>query len=115
MLFKETGIFKTVAMPDATSSTFMILFVATVGLLALVVAILLGISRRLWRMERMLGEESARREDADPGPLPAETSAGGAFETFLSEDPEHRKLPKREQFAAYRRWRQENGLNWSNR
>ena len=102
-------------MPDATSSTFMILFVATVGLLTLVVAILLGISRRLWRMERMLGEESTRREDADPGPLPAETSAGGAFETFLSEDPEHRKLPKREQFAAYRRWRQENGLNWSNR
>lgn len=102
-------------MPDAASSTFMILFVATVGLLATVVAILLGISRRLMRMERMHSEESARKEDADAGPLPSETSAGGAFETFLSEDPSRRKLPKSEKFAAYRRWRQENGLNWSNR
>lgn len=102
-------------MPDTASSIFMILFVATVGLLVLVVAILLGISRRLMRIERMHSEESARREDADAGPLPSETASGGAFETFLSEDPERRNIPKREQFAAYRRWRQENGLNWSSR
>ena len=40
------------------------------------------------------------------------TSAGGAFEMFLAEEPARRKLPKREQFADYRKWRQEKGLNW---
>jgi hypothetical protein len=100
-------------MPDSASSTLLILFISTVGLLVLLAGILLGISRRLCRMERMLGEEYGPRQE-DPGPLAAETSAGGAFETFLSEDPSRRNLPKGEQFAAYRRWRQENGLNWSN-
>jgi hypothetical protein len=37
----------------------------------------------------------------------------GAFEEFLGEDPERRKLEKREQFAAYRKWRKERGLNWA--
>ncbi|MEI7956404.1 MAG: hypothetical protein WCJ66_14650 [Verrucomicrobiota bacterium] len=36
----------------------------------------------------------------------------GEFETFLAEDPARQKLSKGEQFSAYRRWRQEKGLNW---
>jgi hypothetical protein len=43
-----------------------------------------------------------------------ETSPGGAFEVFLGEDPSRREMAKGEQFSAYRRWRQEKGLNWSN-
>lgn len=44
----------------------------------------------------------------------AETPSGGAFEIFLSEEPSRRALTKSEQFAAYRQWRQEKGMNWSN-
>lgn len=101
-------------MPDASSSTSMILFISTVGLLALLVGILLGISRRLSRIERLWFEERRLKQESDAAPLPAETAIGGAFETFLSEDPNRRNMGKGEQFAAYRRWRQENGLNWSN-
>ena len=34
------------------------------------------------------------------------------FLVFLSEDSQRRQLPKREQFAAFRAWRKEKGLNW---
>jgi hypothetical protein len=47
---------------------------------------------------------------AEPTPKPA-TDVG--FKKFLAEDPARRKLPKREQFEAYRKWRRAKGLNWS--
>lgn len=34
------------------------------------------------------------------------------FALFLEEDPARRELPKKEQFAAFRKWREEKGLNW---
>lgn len=34
------------------------------------------------------------------------------FAEFLAENPARRELPKKEQFAAFRRWREEKGLNW---
>lgn len=34
------------------------------------------------------------------------------FAEFLAEDPARKSLPKKEQFAAFRRWREEKGLNW---
>ena len=34
------------------------------------------------------------------------------FEEFLEEDSSRRDLPKKEQFAAFRQWREEKGLNW---
>jgi hypothetical protein len=37
---------------------------------------------------------------------------GRWFAEFLAEDPSRRDLPKKEQFAAFRRWREEKGLNW---
>ena len=42
-----------------------------------------------------------RDTSAGNPPPPEETSPGGAFETFLNEDPARRKLPKSEQFAAF--------------
>lgn len=39
--------------------------------------------------------------------------SGGLFQEFLSEDPERGKLPKSEQFAAFRQWRKDKGLSWS--
>ena len=34
------------------------------------------------------------------------------FAAFLEEDPSRKELPKKEQFAAFRKWREEKGLNW---
>lgn len=34
------------------------------------------------------------------------------FAEFLEEDPARRELPKKEQFAEFRRWRDKKGLNW---
>jgi hypothetical protein len=101
-------------MSEFFSSTVMILLSTAVGLLVLLLAMIIGVSRRLARIERWLVESENRQGSAESAPTPAETSAGGAFETFLKEDPARRKLPKGEQFAEYRRWRQENGMNWSN-
>ena len=42
-----------------------------------------------------------------------EIPAGTHYEQFLNEEPERRRLPKKEKFKAYRAWRTEKGLNWS--
>ncbi|MEK7950602.1 hypothetical protein [Luteolibacter soli] len=34
------------------------------------------------------------------------------FAEFLAEDPSRRELPKKEQFAQFRQWRDQKGLNW---
>lgn len=84
-----------------------------VGLLILALLLLWRILSRLDRIERLISS-APKAATHDPAPSAAETSAGGAFEAFLSEDPARRALTKSEQFAAYRDWRQEKGLNWSN-
>ena len=101
-------------MPEFESSTVVILLRPVLGLLVLLLLVLFGISRALFRIEKRLAEGTGRQATHESTPSLAETSAGGAFETFLSEDPARRKLTKGEQFAEYRRWRQENGMNWSN-
>lgn len=101
-------------MPEFTSSTVVILLASILGVLLLIFIALLGISRNLAVMVRRQAEPQSREEATTGTPSAAETSAGGAFETFLREDPARRKLAKGEQFAAYRKWRQENGLNWTN-
>ena len=113
-LLKAAGLPHTPAMPETDSSTVIILLASTLGLMVLLMGMVIGISRRLKRIEKRVAEGLVREEPPDAAPSHAETSAGGAFETFLKEDPARRALPKSEQFAAYRRWRQENGLNWSN-
>lgn len=95
-------------------STLVILLSSCVGLLVLVVLVIFRISSRLARIERIVTQGDIRPAVAETGLSSAETSAGGAFEIFLSEDPSRRKLPKGEQFSAYRQWRQEKGMNWSN-
>lgn len=46
---------------------------------------------------------------------PIQAPPGTPFEKFLEEDPQRRLLGKKEQFASYRRWRAEKGLNWNNK
>lgn len=101
-------------MPEPDAPTVVILLASTVGLLVLLLVMVLGIFRRLARIERRLAAGVSRQASAESAPSPAETSTGGAFETFLNEDAARRALTKGEQFAAYRQWRQANGLNWSN-
>jgi hypothetical protein len=92
-----------------------ILIYSAVGFLLLLLMFAWWLCVRLGRIEKMLASLASRVEPAPNVQPPAiETQPGGAFEMFLSEDPQRRKLPKGEQFAAYRRWRQEKGLNWSN-
>ncbi|MCX8496800.1 MAG: hypothetical protein ORN51_11515 [Akkermansiaceae bacterium] len=95
-------------------STLAILLATCAGLLGLATVFLYQITRGLALIMQFLSEERVRGGTPQAAPSVAETSSGGAFEAFLSEDPSRRKLGKKEQFAAYRQWRQENGMNWSN-
>ncbi len=100
-------------MPDSDASTT----VATLlwlyaGLLVLVMMLFFRISWRLARIETLVTQIKSRPETAEQAPSAGETSQGGAFEAFLSEDPSRRNLAKSEQFSTYRKWRQENGMNW---
>ncbi len=101
-------------MPESEAPTFVILLSSCAGLLVLVLFMTFRLSRRLSRIESLLGQSASHPESSGSVPSEAETSSGGAFEVFLSEDPARRELRKGEQFSAYRRWRQEKGLNWSN-
>ena len=101
-------------MPESEGSTLVILLSSCAGLLVLALFMIFRISARLSRIESLLAQSTSHPESPESAPSAVETSSGGAFEAFLSEDPGRRQLTKGEQFSAYRRWRQENGLNWSN-
>jgi hypothetical protein len=104
-------------MPESGASTIVILLSACVGMLFLLVLIALRIGGRLLRIERLLGQQMHKDDDAALRQVLTAVPApetGGAFEEFLSEDPARRKMVKSEQFAAYRQWRQSRGMNWRN-
>lgn len=109
-IFRDSGM----PPPEIDLSTLVILLSACVCLLVIVILVALRISSRLARIERQLTPGQSRHVATESALSAAETSAGGAFEMFLSEDPVRRSLPKGEQFSAYRHWRQEKGMNWSN-
>lgn len=100
-------------MPDTDQTTAIVLLAICLVLGLLTVALIVRISSRLSALERRLGGQSITPEATGETPSIAETSAGGAFELFLSEDPSRRELSKGEQFAAYRKWRQDKGMNWA--
>jgi len=100
-------------MQDTNSQIVVILLFSVLGLLILTALLLFRILRHLRRIEQSLENPISSYGTYEPPPSPVETAAGGAFETFLSEDASRRSLSKGEQFSAYRQWRQERGLNWS--
>ncbi len=83
------------------------------GLLFLVLLAIYSVSNRLGRVERLLAVKSEAKSSPEPISA-AEAAPGGPFEAFLDEDASRRSLTKKEQSAAYRKWRQEKGMNWSN-
>ncbi len=77
------------------------------------VKIVASLRRLEGRMQRADAERSQNEEKSEwEG---STETADSAFDRFMVEDTSRRHLPKREQFEAYRRWRQENGMNWNGR
>jgi hypothetical protein len=93
----------------------------TVSLLAMSITVsvvllfvMLRILKRLERIELRGNRKETELASTPDAPPAIETSPGGAFEMFLEEDSARLKMTKSEQFKAYRKWRQEKGMNWSN-
>ena len=87
-----------------------ILLAVCSGLLVSILLAVIRNGRSLRGIERALQSRDTARTSAV---VAAGTSPRrGEFETFLAEDPARQKLTKGEQFSAYRRWRQDKGLNW---
>jgi hypothetical protein len=101
-------------MSESDARMVMNLLFSVLGMLALLLVLAVGILRRLKRIGLRLMELQQSRQGGESAPVAADIAAGGAFEMFLSEDAVRRELPKSEQFAEYRKWRQERGMNWSN-
>jgi len=100
-------------MTDAISSTELILLTAILGVLLLLTLILTRISNNLTRVSKQLHNVTNRMEGPSTEGLDTRQESLGAYETFLGEDPERLKLPKKERFRLYRIWRKEKGLNWT--
>jgi hypothetical protein len=100
-------------MPEPETQMTVVLLSTCVGLLVLMFSLMFWIARRLSRIERLIARDHGPLEVVEHATSSAESSTGGAFEVFLSEDLERRALTKGEQFAAYRQWRQKKGMNWS--
>lgn len=101
--------------------SFTILCYITVALLALMLIVLIQISVTISSASqqrkkqgalngRTVSSEDFLEETETPS---IEVGPGTPFEEFLNEDPQHRTLPKKDQFKSYRKWRAEKGLNWS--
>ncbi|MCW1914617.1 hypothetical protein OJ996_13600 [Luteolibacter sp. GHJ8] len=81
--------------------------------------LLLQVARLSGKVGRLMRQLASRESfpvhgaDADlAGRKEAVSDQKNWFEVFLNEDPQRRELPKKEQFAAFRQWREERGMNW---
>lgn len=97
-----------------TPVSILILLSCCVGLLLVALVSIYKIFKKLARIENLLSHNAGYPEVVELTSSSGETPGGGAFEAFLNEDASRRALTKSEQFAAYRQWRQEKGMNWSN-
>lgn len=101
-------------MPDATSSTQLILLTAIIGILLVLALILTRISANLVRISRQFHDFSKKTDTSSvskSGEMREQEIS--AYEIFLNEDSKRRKLPKKDRFELYRLWRKEKGLNWT--
>lgn len=66
---------------------------------------------RLRRIERRLASGNAPASGLQR--VKSDSKEGQRlFDKWLDEDPSRRELPKKEQFAGFRQWRAEQGMNW---
>ncbi len=88
-----------------------LLLIVAVSLMVVLVLLSVVVLRRLGRLQKQLGSSQvAHRESHQPV---QEVGSGSAFDEFLNEDPKRQTLTKSEQFAEFRKWRKEKGMNWS--
>lgn len=105
-------------MPEEIAQHLVTAVAVVAVLVGLHLLVALRIATRLARIERRLAAAHEEQQAAlHPVESLVERKAANRenkqmFRKFLEEDPERRKLPKKEQFEGYRRWRQERGLNW---
>jgi len=87
-----------------------------ISLLAIILIALLWHGFLLLRIARSLEQPVSKRILAAESEAPStnpETPPVTAFDRFLAEDPARQQLGKKEQAAAYRVWRKEQGLTWN--
>jgi hypothetical protein len=87
-----------------------VLFLQLVGFI-----VMLAMSGNVKRLMRWAASQESHpsSKDKELAELKEENSEQKhLFAEFLAEDPERRELPKKEQFAEFRRWRERKGLNW---
>jgi len=89
-----------------------------VFLLILILILLLRINNRLAQLTNITPrtKKISVAESVKFGGEPAEeidAPSGTHFDEFLHEDPTRQALPKKEQFKAFRKWRADKGLNWT--
>jgi hypothetical protein len=95
------------------SKTETVLLIIAVCMLVLLVWQTARIRFHLGRIEERLTQVSAAAEPSADDTASVEPNPGGLFESFLAGDPSRLAMSKSEQFAAFRQWRKEKGLNWS--
>ena len=100
-------------MSETQALAMVMLLAVGVGCLLLLLLMGVRVERRLRRIEQVLKQRSVAGTTPISSTTAGEFSHGGAFESFLKEDPSRKALSKSEQLSAYRRWRQEHGMNWS--
>jgi hypothetical protein len=100
-------------MSETESLASLILLAVCAGCLLLLVVAVIRNGRCLRRIERSLKAREGATKSAAGAAGGRAAPARGEFETFLGEDPARLLLPKGEQAQAYRRWRQDKGLNWT--
>ncbi len=94
----------------AMSELIVIGLCSIAGLLVLILVVLIRIAARLKGIERRLTK--SRPSVVTEKETSSVASYDGAFGKFIGERPELLVLKKSEQFAAFRKWRKEQGLNW---
>lgn len=104
-----------VALEPAFPLHITILLYTATGALILILILLLILNSKFSSLSAKLtrSTRAAKIEDQDASPNLVDAPSGTHFEEFLSEEPERRKLAKKEQFKAFRAWRAEKGLNWT--
>lgn len=88
-----------------------IVFLQVIGFIVMLA--MSGNVKRLMRWAASQDPRPSKEQDKELAEMKEENSEQKhLFAEFLAEDPERRELPKKEQFAEFRRWRERKGLNW---
>lgn len=89
-----------------------ILLLLVLIVLLLLLVLTLGLRSAVARLER---RQLHQPDGKEPIARNTETEAKeSAFQAFLAEDPRRLALSKSDQSAAFREWRRQKGMNWSN-